>query len=88
MSLFDRDKKGVRPKMYRRVGTPMAICSAMNGADPTTPEELERILRTAPSASGLDVEDELYDDFEALCRMLATERSNDALITYPLRRAA
>ncbi|HKO89395.1 MAG TPA: hypothetical protein VJU83_12880 [Burkholderiales bacterium] len=48
----------------------MARLSSMNGADPTTPEELERILR-ALSDARVDDDPALADDFSALCRLLA-----------------
>lgn len=51
----------------------MAIFLRMNGADPTTPEEIERILRSAERPR-LPFEDE-WDDFASLMRVLSG--SND-----------
>lgn len=68
------------------MGTLLAISIHMNGADPTTPEELERILRTVSRTSHIDVEDGLYDDFDALCRVLAMEHSTDMAGALRLHR--
>jgi hypothetical protein len=53
------------------MGMLMARLFPMNGADPTTPEELERILR-ALSDSRTEEDPALAEDFTALCRLLAT----------------